>query len=101
MQLDTIQYIFDCLRNHRKEEDDDIYLCETFLRVPRKKTEPQYFDVVKRPIDMLKIQQKIKTDQYDELQHFCDDIQLMVDNAKLYYAKVIILFFLSKRIHLK
>ncbi|KAA0192779.1 hypothetical protein HAZT_HAZT003439 [Hyalella azteca] len=84
--LDTIQFIFDCLRNQRKQ-DEDVYLCEAFLRVPKKRSEPQYFEVVSKPIDMLKIQQKIKTDQYDELEEFCADIQLLVDNAKLYYAK--------------
>ncbi|KAK4299042.1 hypothetical protein Pmani_003145 [Petrolisthes manimaculis] len=83
--VDTIQYIFDALRN--KKKDDETYLCEAFLRVPRKKTEPQYYEVVKVPIDMLKIQQKIKTDVYNELEEFCHDVQLLVDNAKLYYAK--------------
>lgn len=85
--MDTIQYIFDALRN--KKKDEDLYLCEPFLRVPRKKTEPQYYDMIKSPIDMLKIQQKIKTDVYNELEEFCKDVQLLVDNAKLYYAKVI------------
>lgn len=83
--VDTIQYIFDALRN--KKKDEEVYLCEAFLRVPRKKTEPQYYEVIKSPIDMLKIQQKIKTDVYNELEEFCKDVQLLVDNAKLYYAK--------------
>ncbi|XP_071547124.1 protein polybromo-1 isoform X2 [Panulirus ornatus] len=83
--VDTIQYIFDALRN--KKKDDDTYLCEAFLRVPRKKTEPQYYDMIKSPIDMLKIQQRIKTDVYNDLEEFCKDVQLLVDNAKLYYAK--------------
>ncbi|KAG0718393.1 Protein polybromo-1 [Chionoecetes opilio] len=43
--------------------------------------------MIKSPIDMLKIQQKIKTDVYNELEEFCKDVQLLVDNAKLYYAK--------------
>lgn len=86
--MDTIQYIFDALRN--KKKDEEVYLCEAFLRVPRKKTEPQYYEVIKSPIDMLKIQQKIKTDVYNELEEFCKDVQLLVDNAKLYYAKVLL-----------
>ncbi|XP_066976703.1 protein polybromo-1 isoform X4 [Macrobrachium rosenbergii] len=83
--VDTIQFIFDALRN--KKKDDDTYTCEPFLRVPKKKTEPQYYDMIKNPIDMLKIQQKIKTDVYNDLDEFCKDVQLLVDNAKLYYAK--------------
>ncbi|KAB7505112.1 Protein polybromo-1 [Armadillidium nasatum] len=83
--VDTIQYIFDALRNKKKE--DDTYLCEAFLRVPKKKTEPQYYEVVSKPIDMLKIQQKIKTDVYNEIEEFCSDVELLVANAKLYYAK--------------
>ncbi|XP_076040531.1 protein polybromo isoform X16 [Oratosquilla oratoria] len=83
--VDTIQFIFDAMRN--KKKDDDTYLCEAFLRVPKKKTEPQYYDVVKNPLDMLKIQQKIKTDVYNDLEEFCKDAQILVENAKLYYAK--------------
>ncbi|KAK7081997.1 Protein polybromo-1, partial [Halocaridina rubra] len=83
--VDTIQYIFDALRN--KKKDDDVYTCEPFLRVPKKKTEPQYYEMIKNPIDMLKIQQKIKTDVYNDLEEFCKDVQLLVDNGKLYYAK--------------
>lgn len=74
------------MRNKKKE--DDTYLCEAFLRVPKKKTEPQYYEVVSKPIDMLKIQQKIKTDVYNEIEEFCSDVELLVANAKLYYAKV-------------
>ena len=85
-QVDTIQFIFDALRNKKKE--DEIYVCEPFLRVPRKKTEPQYYEMIKSPIDMLKIQQKIKTDVYNDLEEFCTDVKLLVDNAKTYYAKV-------------
>ena len=85
-QVDTIQYIFDALRNEKKEEA--VYVCEAFLRIPKKKNEPQYYELIKDPIDMLKIQQKIKTDVYNELDEFCADVQLLVENAKQYYAKV-------------
>lgn len=37
---------------------------------------------------MLKIQQKIKTDVYNDIEEFFSDIELLVENAKLYYAKV-------------
>merc|ERR1739842_24779 len=83
--MDTIGYIFDALRNQMK--DDDTYLCEPFLRVPRRKAEPQYHEVVKVPIDILKIQQKHKTDQYADVEEFCKDVELLVENAKAYYAK--------------
>ena len=85
-QSDTVQYIFDAIRN--KKKDEDTYLCEAFLRLPKKKTEPQYYDVVKKPIDVLKIQQKAKTEAYNDIDEFYEDVQLLVQNAKTYYAKV-------------
>ena len=44
-----------------------------------------YYDVVTTPIDLLKIQQKLKTDEYEEIDQLTADVELMVTNAKAYY----------------
>jgi hypothetical protein len=48
-------------------------------------TMPDYFKAVKQPIDITRIQQKIKTEEYDSFDAFCADIALLIDNAKVFY----------------
>ena len=41
--------------------------------------------MVKNPIDLLKIQQKIRAEDYNGIEDLSIDLQLLVNNAKLYY----------------
>jgi hypothetical protein len=41
--------------------------------------------MIKQPIDLIRIQQKIRTDEYQTLEQFIDDIQLLLTNAKNFY----------------
>ncbi|KAJ3150757.1 hypothetical protein HDU86_006265 [Geranomyces michiganensis] len=45
---------------------------------------PDYFDVVKRPMDLSTVERKLATHRYSEVQDFADDIQLMLNNCFLY-----------------
>jgi hypothetical protein len=45
---------------------------------------PDYFDVIKNPMDLGTVDQKLKTHQYPTLDHFINDIQLIFDNCYLY-----------------
>ena len=53
--------------------------------MPKRRTAADYYEVVSTPIDLLKIQQKVKTDSYDYVDQLSADIMLMVNNAKAYY----------------
>jgi len=55
------------------------------MRIPTKRANLEYHEIVKQPIDLTKIQQKFKTDEYQMFQQFDSDIQLLISNAKLYY----------------
>lgn len=41
--------------------------------------------MVTNPIDMIKIQQKIKTDEYDDIDDLQTDLELLINNAKSFY----------------
>lgn len=77
------QQLYDVLRNQKKE--DGTLLCDAFIRVPKRRQEPGYYEVVSNPIDLLKVQQKLKTDEYRDMDDLAADIQLMVNNAKAFY----------------
>lgn len=40
------------------------------------------------PIDLLKIQQKLKTDEYEDVDELQSDIELIVNNTKAFYKVV-------------
>lgn len=45
---------------------------------------PDYYDVIKNPIDLSKIEQKLKNGLYQSKTAFTNDINLIFKNAKLY-----------------
>lgn len=77
------QQLYDSIRNIKKE--DGSMLCDTFIRAPKRRQEPSYYDVVVNPIDLLKVQQKLKTDSYDDLYDMMNDLELLISNAKAFY----------------
>ncbi|KAI8486761.1 hypothetical protein Bbelb_355090 [Branchiostoma belcheri] len=48
---------------------------------------PDYFDIVKHPMDLSTIKRKLDTGQYKDPWEYCDDVWLMFDNAWLYNRK--------------
>jgi len=55
--------------------------------------------MIKQPIDLIRIQQKLRTDEYQTLEQFSDDIQLLLTNAKTFYRvkKENLLFFFKSK----
>ncbi|ESO90734.1 hypothetical protein LOTGIDRAFT_175808 [Lottia gigantea] len=83
--VEICQELYDIIRNHKTE--DSRLLCETFIRAPKRRTAADYYEVVTTPIDLLKIQQKLKTEEYDDIDQLTSDVELLVKNAKAYYKK--------------
>ncbi|XP_058117196.1 protein polybromo-1 isoform X2 [Anopheles coustani] len=81
--MEQCQQLYESIRNFKKE--DGTTLCDTFIRAPKRRQEPSYYEVVANPIDLLRVQQKLKTDSYDDVEDLAADIELIVNNAKAFY----------------
>lgn len=48
---------------------------------------PDYFDIVRKPMDLSTIHKKLTSGQYSDPWEYVDDVWLMFDNAWLYNRK--------------
>lgn len=82
---EMLQSLYSALQNCKAE--DGHLLCESFLKAPRKRSQVDYHEVVTNPMDMLRIHQKIKTEEYAHVDQMASDVELMVANTKAYYKE--------------
>ncbi|XP_065322011.1 uncharacterized protein LOC135929388 isoform X2 [Gordionus sp. m RMFG-2023] len=59
-------------------------LCEAFKMLPSRNEYPDYYDIIKEPIDLTMIMEHINNVEYDSLTSLYKDLTLMVKNAKTY-----------------
>lgn len=50
------------------------------------RAEPGYYDAVTTPMDLTMIQQKLKSEDYNDIEQMSADFQLIVSNAKAVYG---------------
>lgn len=81
---EMLQSLYSALQNCKAE--DGHLLCENFIRTP-KKSQADYYEVVTNPMDMLRINQKLKAEEYTDLEQMTSDVALLVSNAKTYYKE--------------
>ena len=47
---------------------------------------PEYYEIVKEPMDLSKVEQKLKSAKYTSPQEFYRDVNLMIKNSYLFNA---------------
>jgi len=94
------QEFYDGLRSYKSEDGRN--LCENFIRLSNKRffifflllkfinksksrSNTDYYNSIKDPIDLTQIQEKIHSDEYSSFEQFLDDIELLLNNAKDFY----------------
>ena len=79
---DKMKNLVDKIREHKDEKGRQLSLI--FLRLPNAKEFPDYYQVIKKPVDFEKIAAKVKGGVYQSMKECMDDFVLMFDNASKY-----------------
>jgi len=66
------------------EDRDGRILSEPFYKLPSRKELPDYYEIIRRPVDISKIQQRIDDDKYDDMDALEKDFMLMCKNTQQY-----------------
>uniref|UniRef100_A0A914YR62 Protein polybromo-1 n=1 Tax=Panagrolaimus superbus TaxID=310955 RepID=A0A914YR62_9BILA len=84
-QVDMCQKLYDALK--AAKDSDGKYITDPFTRVPSRRTDVEYYNVITDPIDFARINQRLRAYEYNSFSDFCKDIELIISNAHLYYKE--------------
>ena len=59
-------------------------ISDVFMVLPTRRELPMYYQIIKKPIDLKKIKDKIMKQKYQSLGDFEDDMSLLCQNARTY-----------------
>ncbi|GIY43299.1 hypothetical protein CDAR_27011 [Caerostris darwini] len=68
---------------HYKDSDGRV-LSEAFMHLPSKRELPDYYEVIKKPVDLQKIKNRIKEHRYRSIDDLENDFMLLCTNAQTY-----------------
>merc|ERR1712128_396839 len=66
------------------EDSDGRILSEPFYKLPSRKELPDYYEVIRKPVDILKIQQRIEDDKYEDMDTLERDFMVLCKNTQQY-----------------
>lgn len=67
-----------------ESENGKRLIVDAFLELPSRKDFPDYYDVIRRPIDIKKIRNRINNHSYRSIDELADDFAHMCQNAQTY-----------------
>ncbi|VDO93281.1 unnamed protein product [Soboliphyme baturini] len=79
---DKLWKLFLAIKNYADSKSR--ILSSIFLKLPSKNDYPDYYEVIKKPIDLQKIHSRLSNGQYENLDALVADFALMFDNACKY-----------------
>merc|ERR1712129_204893 len=66
------------------EDSDGRVLAEPFWKLPSKKELPDYYEIIRRPVDIAKIHQRIDDEKYEDFSAMQKDFMLLCENTQKY-----------------
>merc|ERR1712130_248352 len=66
------------------EDSDGRVLSEPFYKLPSRKELPDYYEIIKKPVDIAKIQQRIDDEKYEDMSALQKDFMQLCTNTQQY-----------------
>merc|ERR1712130_12034 len=66
------------------QDSDGRILSEPFYKLPSKKELPDYYEIIRKPVDIAKIQQRIEEDTYEDMDALERDFMTLCKNTQHY-----------------
>lgn len=79
---DPMYKLYEFVRSYKNA--NDVRLSDPFMRLPNRRYYPDYYDEIKRPTTLGKIQSKIKSNHYSNINEMLDELNIMFKNALKY-----------------
>merc|ERR1711892_1169043 len=74
------------------EDSDGRILSEPFYKLPSKKELPDYYEVIRKPVDIAKIQQRIEEEKYEDMDDLERDFMVLCKNTQHYNEEGSLIF---------
>merc|ERR1719205_496090 len=66
------------------QDSDGRILSEPFYKLPSRKELPDYYEIIRKPVDIAKIQQRIEEDRYEDMDALERDFMVLCKNTQHY-----------------
>jgi len=74
------------------QDSDGRELSEAFMKLPSRKELPDYYEVIKKPVDIMRIKQRIRDHRYRNLDELESDFMLLCKNTQTYNVEGSMIF---------